>query len=119
MGKFVGFPIPGRCDVQRDCKLPAIKKAQDLFPDEDTLWYLGIAKDEPKRLLRLKENQVSLLDRYGYTEKNAEYLCRYYGLYSPHYDFARRGGVLFLPQSKRKRTQALQALMPGPLEGVA
>ena len=112
VGKYVGFPIPGRCDVQRDCKLPAIKKAQDLFPDEDTLWYLGIAKDEPKRLLRLKENQVSLLDRYGYTEKNAEYLCRYYGLYSPHYDFARRGGCFFCPNQSEKELRHFKRSCP-------
>ncbi len=93
VGKIVGFPIPGRCDVQRDCKLPAIKAAQSLFPDEEVVWYLGIAQDEPKRLERLKDNQISLLAKFGYTEKNAEYLCKYYGLYSPHYSHSRRGGV--------------------------
>ncbi len=93
VGKHVGFPIPGRCDVLRDCKLPAIKIAQNLFPNDKVMWYLGIATDEPHRLERLNDNQVSLLAKYGYTEKNAAYLCKHYGLYSPQYDVARRGGV--------------------------
>lgn len=102
-GKYVGFPFPGRCDVQRDCKLKAIKNAQKMFQDEKVTWYLGIAQDEPIRLARLKENQISLLAKLGYTEKNAAYLCKWYGLYSPVYEYSSRGGVFFLPKPKRKR----------------
>jgi hypothetical protein len=56
--------------------------------------YLGIAADEPKRLERLKgTNKISLLEKYGYTEKMAFDLCEKYGLLSPIYDFTKRGGV--------------------------
>ena len=106
VGRYVGFPIPGRCDVQRDCKLPAIKIAQNLFPNDEVMWYLGIAQDEPKRLARLKENQTSLLAKLGYTEKNAEYLCKIHGLYSPHYDFSRRGGA-FSARIKAKKNYGI------------
>lgn len=92
-GKFVGFPIPGRCDVLRDCKLPAIEKARALFKDEEVIWYIGIASDETIRLQRLKDNQIPLLAKFGYTEKMAAYLCQWYGLYSPHYRVSKRGGV--------------------------
>ena len=111
-GKYVGFPIPGRCDVQRDCKLPAIKKAQEVFKGEQVTWYLGIATDEPVRLARLKDNQVWLLKKYGYTEAMAVYLCRWYGLYSPVYAFSDRGGCLFCPNQKDKELLHLKIHHP-------
>lgn len=117
-GKYVGFPIPGRCDVLRDCKLPAIQKAQDLFKGEEVTWYIGIASDEKLRLKRLKENQISLLAKYGYTEKNATYLCRYYGLYSPHYRIAKRG-VFLLSESKNVGTKTPKVQFPGTVAEIA
>ena len=70
--------------------------------------YVGIAKDEPKRLARLKGNQVSLLDKYGYTEAMAMEICKKYGLLSPIYENGTRGGCWFcmnakLPQFIRMR----------------
>lgn len=59
-----------------------------------TVQYLGIAADETKRLARLEgTNKISLLAKYGYTEKMAFELCEKYGLLSPIYDFAPRGAV--------------------------
>ena len=54
--------------------------------------YVGIAADEPKRLAKLKNGKTSLLAKYGYTEAMAADLCREYGLLSPIYEFANRGG---------------------------
>jgi hypothetical protein len=63
--------------------------------------YLGIAADEPKRLERLKgTNKISLLEKYGYTEKMAFDLCEKYGLLSPIYDFTKRGGCWFCPNAQ-------------------
>lgn len=59
-GKLASFPLTGRCSIQRDCKLPPIRTYQKTLPP-DTVYYLGIAADEPIRLARLKENQISLL----------------------------------------------------------
>lgn len=52
-GMLSGFPLSGRCTIQRDCKLPPIKAYQKALPP-DTVQYIGIAADEPKRLARLK-----------------------------------------------------------------
>lgn len=108
VGKYVGFPFPGHCDVQRDCKLKAIREAQKLFEGEEVVWYLGIAEDEPVRLARLKGNQISLLAKLGYTEKMATYLCKWQGLYSPVYAYSNRGGCFFCPNQKEKETRHLR-----------
>lgn len=93
-----GFPMMGRCDVQRDCKLKAIKSFWKSVSGDFTQ-YIGIAIDEPVRMERVVKagNQISLLEKYGYTEKMAFDLCKKYDLLSPIYDFAPRGGVLVLP----------------------
>ena len=73
-GKMRGFPLSGRCTIQRDCKLKPIAdyyKRLGLKPADFTQ-YVGVAIDEPERLERLRgTNKVSLLERYGYTEKMA------------------------------------------------
>ena len=99
-GKIVGFPIPNRCEVQRDCKLPVFKKLNELYKKKDTIWYVGIAIDEQNRLERLAgTNKISLLAKYGYTEQMAAELCKEEGLYSPIYSFTKRGGCFFCPNA--------------------
>ncbi len=99
-GKKKGFVMVGHCDVQRDCKIKAIN---DFFKRKNTselIQYLGIAADEKKRLERLEPRKISLLQKYGYTEKMAGDLCREYDLLSPIYDFSPRGGCWFCPNAK-------------------
>ena len=91
-GLLRAFPICGRCAVQRDCKLKPILRYQKTLPP-DTVQYIGIAKDEQERLLRLDGRRVSLLDKYGYTEQDAKQLCREAGLLSPVYEFTDRGAA--------------------------
>lgn len=69
-GMKKGFVMSGHCDVQRDCKLKPIKEYWKQ-QQKDVVQYIGIAKDEPKRLERIAntENKVSLLEKYGYTEQ--------------------------------------------------
>ena len=98
-GKLSGFPLSAHCAIQRDCKLPPIKAYQKALPP-DTVQYIGIAKDEPQRLARLGGNQVSLLEKYGYTEDDAKQLCKQAGLLSPVYKFTDRGGCWFCPNAK-------------------
>lgn len=105
-GMLRAFPVCGKCYVQRDCKLAPILKYQKAQP-EGTVQYIGIAKDEPKRLKRLKTHEVSLLDRYGYTESNAKELCREAGLLSPIYEFTDRGGCWFCPNAKDRELRHL------------
>ena len=73
-GLLRSFPICGRCAVQRDCKLKPILRYQKSLPP-DTVQYIGIAKDEQERLLRLAGNRVSLLDKYNCTEEDAKQGC--------------------------------------------
>ena len=105
-GLLRSFPIVGRCAVQRDCKLKPIRQFQRTLSPE-TVQYVGIAKDEPKRLQRLGTGQVSLLDKYGYTEQDAKQLCREAGLLSPVYEFTDRGGCWFCPNARRRELRRL------------
>ena len=105
-GLLRSFPICGRCSVQRDCKLRPIQRYQKTLPP-DTIQYIGIAKDEQERLLRLGQNQVSLLEKYNYTEQDAKELCQKAGLLSPVYAFTDRGGCWFCPNAKRRELRHL------------
>lgn len=105
-GMLRSFPVCGKCYVQRDCKLRPILRYQKTLPS-DTVQYIGIAKDEQERLLRLEGRQVSLLEKYNCTEQDAKELCRQAGLLSPIYEFAGRGGCWFCPNAKRKELRHL------------
>jgi hypothetical protein len=100
-GKLPGWPIGGMCVIQSQCKLPPIRKYYKRF-DEPVMQYVGIAADEPLRLARMKDNQISLLAKYGYTEEMAMNKCIEYGLVSPIYENSHRGGCWFCPNCKIK-----------------
>lgn len=112
VGQIVGFPMQGKCEVNSSCKRPCFQAVDKLFPGEEVIQYVGIAADEPKRLTRLKENRVSLLARYGYTEKMATYLCKYYGLLSPMYEYTSRGGCFFCPNTRDSALKHLKDFHP-------
>lgn len=112
IGQITGFPMQGRCEVNSACKRPCFQAADKLFPGEQVIQYVGIAIDEPKRLERLKENRVSLLAKYGYTEKMATYLCKYYGLLSPMYEYTSRGGCFFCPNTRDSALKHLKEYHP-------
>ena len=105
-GMLRSFPVCGRCAVQRDCKLKPIRRYQKSLPP-DTIQYIGIAKDEQERLLRLGRNQVSLLVKYNCTEQDARELCEKAGLLSPVYAITDRGGCWFCPNAKRRELRHL------------
>lgn len=97
IGKYAGFPLGGnRCTIKRDLKIRAIEKYYRQFKGQEITQYISIAQDEYGRLESLKgTNQVSLLDRYGYTEIMAKRKCEEYGLLSPSYKISNRGGCWF------------------------
>lgn len=105
-GMLRSFPVCGRCAVQRDCKLKPIRRYQKSLP-HDTIQYIGIAQDEQERLLRLGRNQVSLLEKYNCTERDARELCEKAGLLSPVYAITDRGGCWFCPNAKRRELRHL------------
>jgi hypothetical protein len=76
---------------------------------------VGIGIDEPKRLakMRNRENQTSLLEKYGYTDKMAYELCKEYGLLSPLYEMGgMRQGCFFCPNSPIGELAKLQRDYP-------
>lgn len=106
-GLLRGFPIPGLCNINRDCKIPPIRKFM-ANQTEKVIQYVGIAADEPKRLKRLEgTNKVSLLAKYGVTEQEATDICRRAGLLSPIYSIAGRNGCFFCPNASEKELRHL------------
>ena len=87
LGMKTGFPMAGRCQINRSVKVKPIRDFLQNYPDQ-FMQYIGIAVDEPIRLERVVRttNQESLLQKYGYTEKMAYELCDKYGLLSPVYE---------------------------------
>ena len=93
-GMVRSFPLCGKCAVQRDCKVRPIERYQKSLPP-GTVQYVGIARDAQDRLLRLENGrQISLLEKYGFTEKDAWELCNRAGLLSPVYAFTDRPDLL-------------------------
>lgn len=97
-GKLYGFPVGGRCVINRDCKVAPIRRYFRGIEGGVTT-YVGIAIDETKRLARLKDNRISLLEKYGYTEQMAYDLCEAHGLLSPIYKVGKRNGCWFCPNA--------------------
>lgn len=97
-GKTAGFPIPGLCVINRDCKMRAIKQFRKQH--EIKTEYVGIAADETERLARLTENKVSLLAKHRLTEVDAKAKCKEYGLLSPIYTICKRNGCWFCMNCK-------------------
>lgn len=110
-----GFPMAMRCALNRSCKVRPIQNFYKEKAMEEITQYVGIAIDEPKRLKRLDDgerNKVSLLEKYGYTEEMAKNLCKKYGLLSPIYNFAPRGGCWFCPNASYAELRHLREYHP-------
>lgn len=107
-GKKSGFPFMSRCYANSELKRqPARKYKRSLG---DCIEYTGIAVDEPERLERLhnKKNQISLLEKYNFTEKDAYNLCEKYDLLSPTYRISKRGGCWFCPNQRNNQLRYLR-----------
>ena len=100
-GKMYGFPMAGKCIINDRCKMNPIRNYWK-NQSSDVMQYVGIAIDEPKRLDRVvkSNNQVSLLQKYEFTEEMAKQKCIEYGLLSPIYDFTKRNGCWFCPNAR-------------------
>ena len=108
-GKLRGFPMGRGCHMNSGAKIPPIReywKSQSV----DVMQYVGIAIDEEVRLDRVvrSTNQMSLLQKYGYTEEMAKQKCIEYGLLSPIYEFTNRGGCWFCPNQRYKELRHLR-----------
>lgn len=101
IGRKKGFPMANHCGVQTECKLKPIHDFYKTMSD-NFIQYIGIAIDEPKRLNRIAKstNQMSLMQKYRYTEQMAFNLCKKYDLLSPVYSFVPRNGCWFCPNAR-------------------
>lgn len=108
-GKKTGFPMSGKCQINKSVKVLPIKSFLKSIGEEFTQ-YIGIAVDEPVRMERIvnAENKSSLLEKYGYTEQMAFDLCKEYGLLSPIYEFTNRGGCWFCPNMRYAQLKHLR-----------
>ena len=99
-----GWLMGGKCNANRDLKLQPIHRYYKQYRERGVVQYVGIAIDEPMRLARMKDKgyirKVSLLEKYGYTEADAWRKCEEYGLLSPLYQTAHRGGCWFCPNCR-------------------
>lgn len=109
-GKIYGFPIGGKCFINRDCKVTPIRRYLAKLAGgsrrvrKNIVQYIGIAKDEPSRLGRIDgSRKISLLDKYDYTEAMARAKCEEYGLLSPIYKTGTRNGCWFCPNCSLKQ----------------
>lgn len=101
-GRKYGFARARGCFVNKECKMKAFREYKRR-QKSNTIFYVGIATDEPKRLKRLNnKSEVSLLAKYGITEKDAIELCKKNNLLSPVYEISRRNGCWFCPYAKDK-----------------
>lgn len=112
-GKRVGFPMAGYC-YMNDAKREPIKKFYRELR-EPYVDYVGIAADETNRLEEMKRrnisknlNQISLLEKYNFTEAAAFELCKEYNLLSPIYKFSNRDGCWFCPNARKKELKHLK-----------
>ncbi len=110
-GMMHGFPLTSCCGIQRDLKVRPINRFLKTI-EEPYVQYIGYAADETKRLGRLRPGQISLLEKYGVTEREAFEICEHYGLVSPLYRLSRRGGCWFCPNSKIEENEEFRARYP-------
>ncbi len=114
IGLKYGFVLSRLCSVKRDLKLKPIDKWLKQHP-EDIQQYIGIATDEPRRLRALeKQGLISLLAKYGMTERDAMELCKKYDLLSPQYlmEGQVRDGCWFCPNAKLCEHKAIKERYP-------
>lgn len=113
LGLRSGFPMALKCTINKELKVKPIQEFLKTLGDTKYKQYVGLAIDEPKRLERAKkQGQISLLEKYGYTEEMAYSLCKEYGLLSPIYEYTNRGGCWFCPNAKKPELRHLRDCHP-------
>ena len=112
-GMITGFPMALRCQINRSVKIEPIQNFLKTLGAQEYRQYVGIAIDEPKRLERANgKGQISLLEKYGYTEEMAYSLCEKYELLSPVYAYTSRGGCWFCPNARKAELRHLRDQHP-------
>ena len=90
-----------------------VKPYNRCFKKED-IHYLGLALDEPERLERLKKkkNNISPLEKIGWTEADCYKWCQENNLLSPLYETETRDGCWFCPKQNIGALRRLRKAYP-------
>jgi 3'-phosphoadenosine 5'-phosphosulfate sulfotransferase (PAPS reductase)/FAD synthetase len=107
IGKYRGFPLCGKCGIQRDCKSRVCERYYKQITEPHNV-ILGLASNEKDRVMGANvRNQIALLDLLGVHEKQTFKICNKEGLLSPTYSFSDRGGCWFCPNQKIQEFEVL------------
>lgn len=112
IGKLRGFPLCGRCGIQRDCKTRPCEK---YYKQRATPYNVitGIAVDEEDRIYSNAANgRISILEMLGVTETETFPICKKEELLSPVYTFSDRGGCWFCHNQKIQELELLYREFP-------
>lgn len=111
-GKLRGFPLCGRCGIQRDCKT---RPCERYYKEQDGPYNVitGIASDEPERMESNTTNgRISILGLLQVKEWECFSICKAEGMLSPTYTFSDRGGCWFCPNQKIQELEVLYREQP-------
>jgi len=114
--KYLGFIYGWPMTIYRTCSrimktdpIVAWQKQQS----EDTVMVVGIAIDEPERLQGLRSTKdVSYLEQFEVTEKEARSLCEEHGLLNPLYEHFDRIGCVRCPKQGLDALRKVRRLEP-------
>lgn len=108
VGEIIGFPMINGCEYQKPLKIYPIHKVQ-----KSRITYVGIACDEPKRLLRLDGvHKISPLFLAGWSESDCRKWCEDNDLLSPIYTSSSRGGCWFCHNQSVEQLRFLRKNYP-------
>lgn len=112
IGKLRGFPLCGKCGIQRDCKVRPCEKYYK-SQTEPHIVIAGIAADEKDRILtNAANNKISVLELFDIPEYETYGLCVSEKLLSPTYTYSDRGGCWFCPNQKIQELEMLYRVFP-------
>lgn len=112
IGKLRGFPLCGRCGIQRDCKTRPCERFYKEQKGDYTV-ILGIANDEKDRILtNHANNKISILEMLRVDEFETFPICSQEHLLSPTYSFSYRGGCWLCPNQKIQELELLYRCFP-------
>ena len=112
VGKLRGFPLCGKCGIQRDCKT---KPCQKYYKQQADCYNVitGIAPDEKDRILtNAARGRISILELLGVAECMTYAVCASEQMLSPTYNFSNRGGCWFCPNQKIQELELLYRVFP-------
>ena len=111
IGQIYAFPMTMACDMTRRLKLTPIQQYYRSIEGE-FLVYIGIARNEEERYLRLKGNERAPLYDWGIDENFVIQELKRRGLHNPLYDTFDRLGCYTCPNINLKELRLMRKRYP-------